>query len=77
MFESGASTLMPPKKRAGGRPKTPDPKRSIASFRGTTGFADWFEWLVTHRRLPASVLIEHALIEYAERHGYKPKAPER
>jgi hypothetical protein len=71
------ATMPPSRKRAGGRPKVPKPKRSIASFKGTDEFAAWFDGLIAHSRLPASILIEHALLLYAEKEGYKPKPPER
>ena len=69
---------MSPKKRAGaGRPSVPQPMRPIASFRGKEPFEQWFEGLKKHSRLAGATLIEHALIEYAERHGYDVPAPER
>lgn len=80
MDKEGALLEMPqPKKRKslGGRPKTPELKKPIASFRGTLKFAEWFNGLAAHMRLPASVLIEHALIEFAAKHGYKEPAPDR
>jgi hypothetical protein len=67
-----------PKKRSGaGRPAVAEPKRPIASFRGRAEFEAWFEGLKKHSRLAGATLIEHALIEYAERHGYEEAAPER
>jgi hypothetical protein len=80
MENTGALLDMPRPKKAknvGGRPKVPAPKKPIASFRGTEEFAAWFEGLANHVHLPASVLIEHALRQYAERQGYKPPAPKR
>lgn len=68
-----------PKKRkpAPGRPKVHEPKRPIASFRGTERFKEWFDGLALHVRLPASVLIVHALIDYARKQGYEVPVPER
>lgn len=80
MENQGALLDMPRSKKqksVGGRPKTPDPKKPIASFKGTVEFAAWFNGLVEHVHLPATILIEHALREYAERHGYKTPAPKR
>jgi hypothetical protein len=44
-----------PKKRKSraGRPKVNEPKRPIASFRGTGRFKGWFDGLASHVRLPA------------------------
>ncbi|HWE35644.1 MAG TPA: hypothetical protein VG406_03665 [Isosphaeraceae bacterium] len=59
-----------------GRPKVPDPRRSIASFRGSTAFAEWFEDLVRRERVSAASLIERALAEYARKIGH-PEPPGR
>lgn len=78
-MESGAVGTMPPpkKKNIGGRPKTPNPMRSIASFKGSVEFDTWFNGLADHCRLTASALIEHALVAFAEQQGYKKAAPKR
>jgi hypothetical protein len=74
----GPTIMAGPKKQVGaGRPSVPQPKRPIASFRGKPEFESWFEGLKKHSRLAGATLIEHALIEYAERHGYEPTPPER
>lgn len=65
------------RKGIGGRPKVPKPKQSIASFKGTAEFAQWFEELLAHARMPASVLIEHAMIDYAAKVGFAKKPPDR
>lgn len=80
MENPGALLEMPqPKKRKslGGRPKTPELKKPIASFRGTESFAAWFLELSEHVHLPASILIEHALRVYAENQGFKKPPPKR
>jgi hypothetical protein len=72
------STMARPKKRnVGGRPKADDPKRSLASLKGGEKYAKWFNGLVEYSHLPATILIEHALREYAERHGYGDPQPKR
>lgn len=70
---------MPRKKRTGaGRPKGPTPPReTIASFKGSAAFAKWLEAFVRHCRMPASSVIENALIEYARFRGFDQEAPER
>jgi hypothetical protein len=72
------ATMAPPKKRKGmGRPKAEDPKRSLASLKGGERYAKWLAGLVDHSHLPVTILIEHALREYAERHGYTAPQPKR
>ncbi len=65
------------RKSAKGRPKSPKPMRSIASFKGSEEFAEWFDRLAKHSRLTASALIEHALVLYAQQEGFKEPAPDR
>lgn len=87
MEQTGALLDMPPKKSdvppkkkrkiSAGRPKATELKRPIASFKGTERFAGWFNGLMAHVRLPASVLIEHALVDFALKHGYNEPPPER
>ncbi len=75
-----SQTMAEPKKRkpVKGRPKGPKaPRKIIISFKGYEEFDDWLGRLAAYRRLPVSVLIEHALIEYAESHGFDDSAPER
>lgn len=52
-------------------------RQPIAGFRGTEAFGLWVADVIKFSRLPASVLIEHALVEWAERHGYPEPAPLR
>jgi hypothetical protein len=80
-------SMAPPRKRkpGAGRPKGPEPrKKTIAAFKGSEPFAEWFEGLVEHCRqrsgwsdLPASSVIERGLICLAEKEGYEPKPPKR
>lgn len=72
-------TMAAPKKRKpGGRPKGEKPPREvIVAFKGYPEFGDWIRRLAVARRLPVSVLIEHALIEYAKAHEFDEDAPER
>ena len=72
-----AERTMAKKKTA--RPKTPEPatRKNVVSIRGTENWRDWLMGLAAHRRLKASDVIDQALIEYAERHGYTREAPPR
>jgi hypothetical protein len=73
-------TMTKPKKRkpGAGRPKGPSPpRRTIASFKGSEEFEVWFAELVDHCRIPASSVIELALICYARQEGFKGDPPRR
>lgn len=67
----------PKKKPPVGRPKSSDPKRSIASLKGGKAYEGWLNGLADHSHLPVTILIEHALREYAEKHGYEAPQPKR
>jgi hypothetical protein len=80
MLAPEAKLMAEPKKRKPkmGRPKGPKaPRKIIISFKGYEEFDGWLQRLATFRRLPVSVLIEHALIEYARAHEFNDDAPER
>lgn len=74
-------TMAPPKKEKaknkGGRPKSVDPKVSLASLKGSEQYRVWLEGLAEHSHLPLAILIEHALREYAENHEYPALQPKR
>ena len=57
----------------------PDPggRRNVVSIRGTVEWRDWLMGLADHRRLAAADVIDQALIEHAQKHGYAPPAPRR
>jgi len=67
----------PKQGKAMGRPKALDPKRSLASLKGSENYGKWLAGLVDHSHLPVTILIEHALREYAETHGYAEPQPKR
>lgn len=77
----GVPTMAEPKKRrkpGAGRPKGERPPREmVCSFKGYPEFQEWVRELAAARRLPVSVMIEHALMLYAEHHEFPKKAPER
>jgi hypothetical protein len=76
-------TTMGKQRSAAGRPKQTEPtKQMIASFRGTPAYAEWFDGLVEHCRddsgyptLPASSVIQRALISLAKEVGYDSEPP--
>jgi hypothetical protein len=66
-----------PKKKAG-RPKDPiGAKRNVIAMRGTEEWRDWLNELADASRLPATILIDHALMEFAKNHGFKKPMPKR
>jgi hypothetical protein len=73
------------KKKAGGRPKSTEPTRSvILSFRATEAYATWLDGLVDHCRkgadydgLPVTAVVEQALKCLARERGYDPDPPKR
>jgi hypothetical protein len=73
---AAAGTPMARKNPKGPRPE-PGARRNIVSIRGTEAWRDWLMGLAEHRRLKAADVIDQALIEYAERYGYKVPAPRR
>lgn len=70
-------TMARPKKRAVGRPKNLGPKPTLVSLRGSEEYREWLEGLANRSHLPMAILLEHALREYAERHGYEKPQPRR
>jgi hypothetical protein len=66
-----------PKKRRGGRPKSADPKRTILTLKGSEEWREWVHRLAGHMRTKAPDLIDRALVEIAERNGFKERAPKR
>jgi hypothetical protein len=72
--------MEPKKKRkpGAGRPKGPEPRRkTIAAFKGSEAFDEWFRGLLDHCRIPGSSAIEKGLILLAEQEGYEPEPPRR
>jgi hypothetical protein len=72
-------TMPPPRKpkKAGGRPRSAEPKLPLASLKGSEKYRKWLEGLARHAHLPVAILIEHALREYASTHGYDQEQPQR
>lgn len=70
-------TKTPKGKGKGGRPKLPDPKRTVMTIRGNDEWRDWVHRLAEHMRCKSSDLVDRALVEIAERNGFKEKPPQR
>ena len=78
MGQAGALLEMPAKKKGAGRPKSPEPVRSLMAVKGTGEFETWLDGLVEHTGLRTRSLVAvHALKEYAEKHGYAVPMPRR
>jgi hypothetical protein len=60
-----------------GRKKSGKDEPKGVVVRGSQEWRDWVTGLADFRRLKVTDLIDQALVEYAERHGYKPSAPKR
>jgi hypothetical protein len=52
-------------------------RRTMASLKGTSAYAEWLEGLIEHVNLSPTVVIELALREYAINHGYEAPQPRR
>lgn len=50
---------------------------SIAQLKGSAEWRDWFSRLTEFSRMPGAVLIDLALKEWAERHGFDEAPPKR
>ncbi len=73
----GAPT-MPPKKKRVGRPKAPQPLRSLISLKGTEDLEAWIEGLVKKARVGTRAqALRNALEAYAADCGYDAPMPER
>ena len=74
MIPNGRGNTMAKKKS-----KTAEPgaRRNVVSIRGTEEWRDWLMGLAVHRRLSAADVIDQALVEYAQKYGYKKLPPPR
>jgi hypothetical protein len=71
----GATTLMPPKKRPKGRPKSLVKRGTILSLKGTAEFGTWLAEFAEFCNLTQAETIGQALVAYAETRGFR--APPR
>jgi len=77
--------LVAKRKPGAGRKKGPLPPRSlIAAVKGSAAFETWFAELLEYCRresgwstLPASSVIERALVAFAKTEGFEKEAPAR
>jgi hypothetical protein len=68
------------KKRARAtRAAAPGPERQpvVLTMRGKPEWKGWLKQLSKHCRLKVAVLVEQALMEYADRRGFAEPSPER
>ncbi len=75
MFAGGVIVMT--KKPVKGRPKASDPKTPIASIKGGSAYKQWLKDLADFSRLPITILVEHALFEYAQTHEFPKEPPKR
>ena len=58
------------------RPKArSDGRVAVIMLKGRPEYRDWINELAERARMPASVLIDHALAEKAEQLGFRPPPP--
>jgi hypothetical protein len=77
VYAEGRMLLMAKAKKRTGRPKSPDPKRTIMTIRGNEDWRDWVHRLAEHMRLKSTDLIDRALVELAQRNGFEEPPPKR
>ena len=74
------TVMAKPKKTSGkiGRPKAEGPpRRPTLSIKSTEAWREWLGDLADHCHMPSTVVIDQALILYAEAHGFKKPMPKR
>jgi hypothetical protein len=78
MQTPGALLDMPkPKKRPVGRPKMPEPLKSIVAVKASPTYERWLDRLADHVRQPSRAnLVRIALEDFAKASGFEPP-PER
>ena len=67
----------PKRKGTAGRPKAVQPKRQIISMRGSEEWREWLNALADHAHMPATTLIDQALLRYAQSVGFEQPMPKR
>lgn len=77
MYGLGVTQMAKSKARPRGRPPVEEPKRNVLSLRGTVAWRDWLQELAKHCRLPASAVVDQAIVSYARQQGFKTPPPER
>jgi hypothetical protein len=56
---------------------TPGPRKTVLTIKGTDEWRAWLERLGGHLRMPASTLVDIALVEFAKSKGFEEVAPKR
>ena len=64
-------------KRPKQRPAAAESRQITVTIRSGQEWKAWVDGLADHVRLDVAKVIDHALIDYANKHGYKPPAPRR
>lgn len=66
------------RKKGADKPATePAGRKSITTLKGSAEWAGWLERLADHDRNTIVGLIDRALAEYAQNHGFKEPPPKR
>lgn len=63
-----------PPKRKGPAPPT---RNTVLTIKGTEEWKAWLNGLCDHVRIPASTIVDLALVRYAKEVGYTREAPKR
>ena len=72
------STATMAKKRPASVPApSPGPRRTVLTIKGTDEWRGWLERLGDHLRMPASTIVDIALVDFAKAKGFKEEAPKR
>ena len=65
------------KKPPRGKPASPKASTIAVTLRGAPEWKAWVEALARHARLDVAKVIDRALVDFAEKEGFKQEAPER
>lgn len=53
------------------------PRQTVLTIKGTPEWKAWLDDLGDHCRMPASTIVDHALVKYAKEMGFQKEAPRR
>lgn len=65
------------KTRAVPLPEEQGPRKNVFVIKGTPEWRAWLERLSKHCRMKASVVVDHALVDFAAKQGFDEPPPER
>ena len=66
-----SAVLMPPKKRAKGRPKSDVKRGTVIALKGTPEFGTWLSAFAEHCNLSQAETMGQSLVAYAEIRGFR------